>query len=114
MYQCSHRVLYDKREIKLNFKGEFYGLEAFEHIHDALPSVDCFDRIILDFSGAARVKPIELLYLLENLKDDPCFNNIEIRIEGLRYSYIDMECPKACGRRHGIQAESRSFERLRM
>ena len=103
MYQCSHKVLYDEREIRLSFRGELYGLEAFEHIHDALPSVDCFDRVILDFSGAARVKPIELLYLLENLKDDPCFNNIEIRIEGLRYSYMDMECPKACKESRGIQ-----------
>jgi len=41
MFQCSHRVLYDKREIRLNFRGEFYGLEAFERIHDSLcPSTD--------------------------------------------------------------------------
>lgn len=110
MFQCSHRVLYDKREIRLSFRGEFYGLEAFEHIHDSLPPVDCFDRVILDFSGATRVKPIELLYLLENLKDDPCFNNIEIRIEGLRYSYMDMGRPKACKESRGIQQHAASFD----
>ncbi len=103
MFQCSHRVLYDKREIRLNFRGEFYGLEAFERIHDSLPPVDCFDRAILDFSGVSRVKPIELLYLLENLKDDPCFNNIEIRIEGLRYSYMDTACTKTCKESQEIQ-----------
>jgi len=105
MYQCSHRVLYDKREFRLSFRGEFYGLQAFDHIHDSLPPADCFDRVILDFSGVSRVKPIELLYLLENLKDDPCFNNIEIRIEGLRYSYMDTVCPNAGGKGHRIQAE---------
>ena len=114
MYQCSHRVLYDKREFRLSFRGEFYGLQAFDHIHDSLPPADCFDRVILDFSGVSRVKPIELLYLLENLKDDPCFNNIEIRIEGLRYSYMDTVCPNAGGKGHKIQAEYGSSERLRM
>jgi len=110
MYQCSHRVLYDKLEIWLSFRGEFCGLEAFEHIHDSLPSDDCLDRVVLDFSSVSRVKPIEILYLLENLKDDPCFNNIEIRIEGLRYSYMDMECPKACRKSRGIQQHAMSFD----
>jgi hypothetical protein len=103
MFQCSHRVFRDKRAIKFSFRGEFYGLQAFEQIHDALPSADCFDHAILDFSGASRVKPIELLYLLENLKDDPCFNNIKISIEGLQYSYMDTGCPKACKEDRGIQ-----------
>ena len=110
MYQCSHRVLYDKGEITFSFRGEFSGLEAFEHIHDAMPSDARFDRVTLDFSGAARVKPIEILYLLENLKDDPCFNNIEIHVEGLRYSYMDMGCPKVCKENRGIQQHAMSFD----
>ena len=110
MYQCSHRVLYDKREIRLTFRGEFYGLQAFEQIHDSLPPVDHFDRVILDFSGVVRVNPIELLYLLEDLRDDPCFNNIEICIQGLRYSYMDMGCPKACKESRGIQQHAMSFD----
>ena len=110
MHQCSHRILCDEREVKLNFKGEFDGLQAFEHIHDSLPRVGCFDRIILDFSGAAQVKPIEFLYLLENLRDDPCFNNIEICVEGLRYTYMDAECPHACRESLGIQHHAMSLD----
>jgi hypothetical protein len=103
-------VLYDKGEIRFSFRGEFSGLEAFEHIHNALPSDNCLNRVALDFSGAARVKPIEILYLLENLKDDPCFNNIEIQVEGLRYGYMDMECPKACRESQKIQQHAMSFD----
>lgn len=95
MHQCSHRLLNDKRELKVNFKGEFDGVRAFERIHDSLPALDCFDRLILDFSRVAQVKPIEIHYLLADLADDPCFNNIEIRVEGLRFSYMDAECPHA-------------------
>jgi hypothetical protein len=96
--------------VKLNFKGEFDGLQAFEHIHDSLPPADCFDRIILDFSGAARVKPIEFLYLLENLRDDPCFNDIEICVEGLRYTYMDVECPHTCRESVGIRHHAMSLD----
>ena len=95
MHQCSHRILCNEREVKLNFKGEFDGLQAFEHIHESLPPADHFERIILDFSGVARIKPIEIHYLLTDMADDPCFNNIEIRVEGLRFSYMDTICPNA-------------------
>ena len=114
MYQCSHRVLYDRREIRFSFRGEFCGLQVFEHIHDSLPPVDCLDRVILDFSGVVRANPIELLYLLEDIRDDPCFNNVEIRIQGLRFNHMDMVCPNAGGKDYRIQAECGAFERLRM
>ena len=103
MHQCSHRILDNEREVKLNFKGEFDGLQAFEHIHDSLAPADCFDSVTLDFSGVSRVKPIELHYLLADLADDPCFNNVEIRIQGLRFSYMDTECPNA--RREGRERQ---------
>ena len=110
MFKCSHRVLHDKREVRLSFRGGFSGLEAFEHIHDSLPPVDCFDRVILDFSGVALVDPIELLYLLEDLRDDPCFDNIEIRIQGLRYGYMDTGRPKACKESRRIHQRAMSFD----
>jgi hypothetical protein len=110
MRQCSHRILFDKGEIGFSFRGEFSGLEAFEHIHNALPSDDCLHRVALDFSGASRVKPIEILYLLENLKDDPCFNNMEIQVKGLRYSCMDVGCPKACKENREIQQHAVSFD----
>ena len=110
MHQCSHRVLSDGREVRWNFKGEFDGLQAFEHIHDSLPAVDGFDRIILDFSSVTRVKPIELHYLMADLADDPCFNNIEIRVEGLRYSYMDMECPHERREGRAIKHHAMSLE----
>jgi hypothetical protein len=86
MFKVSNRILSDEREIELKFKGEFDGLQAFEDILGALPPIDSYDRIILDFSGAPRVKPLELHYLLAHMADDPRLKNIEIRVEGLRFN----------------------------
>lgn len=107
MYRCSHRILRDEREVRLKFKGEFDGLQAFEYIHDTVSSNGTFDRIVLDFSESSRVKPVELHYLIADLADDPCFNKVEIRIQGLRFNYMDSECPTHKGN-FGTQ-DSREF-----
>ena len=101
-------IVHNERDVKVNLKGEFDGLYAFEHIHDSLPPVDCFNRLILDFSQASGTKPIELLYFLEDLKDDPCFNNIEICIHGLRFSYMDTACPNGGKTQLLVQGEAGS------
>lgn len=112
MYQCSHRILHEERDVRLNFKGEFDGLQTFEQIHTLMPPVNCVDRVILDFSRVSRVKPIELHYLLTELADDPCFNNVEIRVEGLRFSYMETDCPNAGARRFAAQTNAGSYDRL--
>ena len=114
MNQYSHRVSYDKRELRFSFRGEFGGLQAFEQIHDSLPLADSCDRVVLDLATVARIDPIEMLFLLEDLKADSCFNDIEIRIEGLHFDRVDMACPYFEGKRRDIQAEYGAYERMRI
>ena len=105
MYKPALWVQHDKREVRVNLKDEFDGLHSFEHIHDSMPPVAGVDRIILDFSQTSRVKPIELHYLLTDLSDDPCFDNIEICIQGLRFNHMDMECPNGGRGRLAVQSD---------
>ena len=114
MNQYSRRVSYDKREVRFSFRGEFSGLQAFEQIHDSLPQADSCDRVILDLSTVARIDPIEMLYLLEDLKADSCFNDIEICIQGLQFDRVDMACPYSDGNRHEVHADYGAYERIRM
>ncbi len=109
MNQYSRRVSCDKREVRFSFRGEFSGLQAFEQIHDSLPLADSCDRVVLDLATVARVDPIEMLYLLEDLKADSCFNGIEICVQGLRFDHVDMACPYP----YGKQADYGAYERIR-
>ncbi len=106
MNQTALWVLHNERDVRVNLKGDLDGLQTFEQIHGLMPPADCVDRVILDFSQASRVKPVELHYLLTDMSDDPCFNNIEICIEGLRFNHMNMKCPNAVKEFSGLQEYS--------
>lgn len=63
---CNHDMefLYEGREVKLSFKGEFESLASFKRISDLMPPLGCVKQVILDFSGVHRMEPVELFLLL--------------------------------------------------
>ena len=102
MFKVSNRVLSNEREIELKFRGEFDGLQAFEDILGVLSPIDSYDCIILDFSDAPSVKPLELHYLLADMANDPRLKSVEIRVEGLRFNHMtEKEALDAFGERAG-------------
>lgn len=113
MNQYSPSVSYDKREIRFCFRGEFNGLQAFEQIHDSLSLTDKCDRVVLDLSTVARIDPVEMLYLLEDLKADSCFNDIEICVQGLHFDHGNTACTCYDMKTRDMQAEYGAFERIR-
>ena len=89
MCQPSIGVLCRDQNVAVNLKGELDGLKTFEDMYDLMPAVGCVDRLILNFSDIARVKSIELYYLLAELATEPRFSDIEISIEGLKCDRMD-------------------------
>ncbi len=80
-------ILHKSREVKLSLAGNFDALKTIEQMTDLMHPVGYHERIILDFSGASRVKPVELYRLFAELAKLPRFNHVEIRIEGLQFNY---------------------------
>ncbi len=80
-------ILHKSREVKLSLAGNFDALKTIEQMTDLMYPVGYHERIILDFSDASRVKPVELYRLFAELATLPRFNHVEIRIEGLQFNY---------------------------
>jgi hypothetical protein len=81
------RVPRKSREAKLNLTGDFDPSQTVERMTDLLHPFGYYERIILDFSNTSDIKPGELYRLFAELSKCPHFNYIEIRIEGLQFSY---------------------------
>ncbi len=80
-------IMHKSRAVKLKLTEEFDALQTIEQITDLMHPIGYHERIILDFSDASRAKPVELYRLFAELATAPQFNYIEIRIEGLQFSY---------------------------
>ena len=87
MDRSASAILHKSREVKLNLTGNFDALKTIERMTDLMHPVGYHERIILDFSNASRVNPVELYRLFAELATLPRFNHIEIRIEGLQFNY---------------------------
>ncbi|RJP17503.1 MAG: hypothetical protein C4520_16175 [Candidatus Abyssobacteria bacterium SURF_5] len=83
MFQKVCGTLCQDQDMRLRIRGEFDGLQAFEHV-DELAGGTSFERLSLDFSSASRVRAIELFYLLVELAGDDRLKNVELSIEGLK------------------------------
>jgi hypothetical protein len=84
MFQTACGILYQNQDLKVNIHGEFDGLQTFERVDDLASKHDSFERLVLDFSDASRVRVLELFYLLNELAADARFEDAEISIEGLK------------------------------
>ena len=80
-------IMHKSREMKLSLTGNFDALKTIEQMTDLMHPVGYYERIILDFSDASRVKPVELYCLFAELAALPRFNHVEICIEGLQFNY---------------------------
>ena len=80
-------ITHKRREIKLDLTGDFDAQQTVEQMTELVTPAGYFERIVLDFSRLPRIKLIELYRLFAELSTSPHFNYIEIRIEGLQFSY---------------------------
>ena len=80
-------ITHKSREIKLNVTGDFDAQQTVEQMAELVKPAGYFERIVLDFSCVSRIRAIELYRLFVELSASPHFNYIEIRIEGLQFSY---------------------------
>jgi len=87
MDRSASSIMHKSREMKLRLTGAFDALQIIEQMTDLMHPVGYYEQIILDFSDASRVKPVELYRLFAELAAAPHFNHIEICIEGLQFRY---------------------------
>ena len=85
-------ILKNEKDIRLNFAGEFDGLQTVETVYDLIPPAGSVDRIAFDFSHASRVRPIEIYYLLAELSTEPRFTTTKISVEGLQCQHRNKRC----------------------
>ena len=81
-------ILSHKEDMKLNFTGEFDGLQTVEMLYDLMSPAGKVDHVALDFSRASRVRPLEIYYLLSELSIDPHLRALEISVEGLQCRHM--------------------------
>lgn len=84
MFQTVCGILHENNDVRLNIRGEFDGLNVFEHVYGLVSERIPFERVVFDFSDASRVRVVELFYLLQELVGDPRFQDVELSIEGLQ------------------------------
>ena len=87
MDRSASSIMRKSREIKLRLTGDFDALQTIEQMTDLMHPVGYCERIILDFSNASRVNPVELYRLFAELAAPPHFNHIEICMKGLQFRY---------------------------
>jgi len=76
----------DRREVRLKLTAGFDPSKTVDNMTELLRPFGYYERIILDFSNAARINPGRLYRLFDELSKCPHFNYVEIRIQGLRFS----------------------------
>ena len=74
----------ESEEVKVEILNDFDAVQTFKRVHDMMPPIGGYVRIVLDFSGSESFSLNELSYFLLELLWHPRYEQIDLVFEGLQ------------------------------